>query len=201
MPKQQSALSPNLSLKRIVRKPAVRSKGGIVVTQHRIASEIGARVLKEGGNAIDAAIAAYRDGGADAALAAAVDVAHPKARRAVRAALGQYQTAEAGQLLADLLKAGDASYFVEAETALALGKTRAAAAFDGLVAALDRSGWNETVRVGVLDGLAALQDPRAGCACTRSEAPRRGPQASSEFACRERCQKLTTTVRGGPMDP
>ena len=49
MPKQQSALSPNLSLKRIVRKPAVRSKGGIVVTQHRIASEIGARVLKEGG--------------------------------------------------------------------------------------------------------------------------------------------------------
>lgn len=58
MPKAQSALSPNLSLKRSVRKPSVRSKGGIVVTQSRIASEVGARVLKEGGNAIDAAVAA-----------------------------------------------------------------------------------------------------------------------------------------------
>lgn len=58
MPQKQSALSPNLSLKRAVRKPSVRSAGGIVVTQHRVASETGARVLKEGGNAIDAAIAA-----------------------------------------------------------------------------------------------------------------------------------------------
>ena len=58
MLKPQSALSPNLSLKRTVRKPSVRSGGGIVVTQSRVASEIGARVLKEGGNAIDAAIAA-----------------------------------------------------------------------------------------------------------------------------------------------
>ncbi len=58
MPKVHSALSPNLSLKRRVSKPSARSKGGIVVTQCRVASEIGARVLKEGGNAIDAAIAA-----------------------------------------------------------------------------------------------------------------------------------------------
>jgi gamma-glutamyltranspeptidase/glutathione hydrolase len=58
MPVIASALSPNLSLKRIVRKPAVRSRGGIVVTQHRIASEVGARVLKEGGHAVDAAVAA-----------------------------------------------------------------------------------------------------------------------------------------------
>ena len=58
MPKTQSALSPNLSLKRIVRKPSTRSRGGIVVTQHRVASEVGARVLKDGGNAIDAAVAA-----------------------------------------------------------------------------------------------------------------------------------------------
>ena len=58
MPTPKSALSPNLSLKRTVRKPSVRSKGGIVVTQSRAASEIGARVLKEGGNAIDAAVAA-----------------------------------------------------------------------------------------------------------------------------------------------
>lgn len=58
MPQIASSLSPNLSLKRVVRKPSVRSKGGIVVTQNRVASEIGARVLKEGGHAVDAAIAA-----------------------------------------------------------------------------------------------------------------------------------------------
>lgn len=94
-------------------------------------------------------------------LAAAVDLAHPKARRAVRGALGRFQTAEAATLLADKLKNGDASYFVEADTALALGQTRQAAAFDALVGALDRVGWNETVRVGVLEGLAALGDARA----------------------------------------
>jgi gamma-glutamyltranspeptidase/glutathione hydrolase len=58
VPPIASSLSPNLSLKRVVRKPSVRSKGGIVVTQNRVASEIGARVLKEGGHAVDAAIAA-----------------------------------------------------------------------------------------------------------------------------------------------
>ena len=58
MPRQTSVLSPNLSLKRVVRKPSVRSKNGIVVTQNRIASEVGAKVLKAGGHAVDAAIAA-----------------------------------------------------------------------------------------------------------------------------------------------
>jgi gamma-glutamyltranspeptidase/glutathione hydrolase len=58
MPALASSLSPNISLRRTVRKPSVRSKRGIVVTQNRVASEVGARVLKEGGNAVDAAIAA-----------------------------------------------------------------------------------------------------------------------------------------------
>ena len=53
-----SALSPNLSLCRSVRKPVVRSRTGIVVTQNRAASEIGARVLEAGGHAVDAAVAA-----------------------------------------------------------------------------------------------------------------------------------------------
>ena len=42
----------------VVRKPAVMSRGGVVATQHQAASEVGARVLAEGGNAVDAAIAA-----------------------------------------------------------------------------------------------------------------------------------------------
>jgi gamma-glutamyltranspeptidase / glutathione hydrolase len=57
MPKQTSVLSPNLALKRRVTKPSARSAGGIVVSQNRRAAEIGARVLKEGGHAVDAAVA------------------------------------------------------------------------------------------------------------------------------------------------
>ncbi|WP_394824671.1 gamma-glutamyltransferase family protein [Pendulispora albinea] len=41
-----------------IRKPAVESKNGIVVTQHYEASQIAAQVLAEGGNAVDAAVAA-----------------------------------------------------------------------------------------------------------------------------------------------
>ena len=58
MPKPTYALSPNISRKRTVRKPSARGKGGIVVTQNRVASEAGARVLKAGGHAVDAAVAA-----------------------------------------------------------------------------------------------------------------------------------------------
>ena len=41
-----------------VRKPLVRSAGGVVSTQHYLASEIGAQVLATGGNAVDAAVTA-----------------------------------------------------------------------------------------------------------------------------------------------
>lgn len=41
-----------------LRKPAVKGRYGIVSTQHYAASDVGANVLKEGGNAIDAAVAA-----------------------------------------------------------------------------------------------------------------------------------------------
>src|SRR5215216_7984629 len=51
------AISPNASIRQIVRKPAIRSQGGIVVSHNRVASMIGARVLAEGGHAVDAAVA------------------------------------------------------------------------------------------------------------------------------------------------
>ena len=41
-----------------IRKPAVSSDKGLVATQHYMASDIGAEVLRQGGNAIDAALAA-----------------------------------------------------------------------------------------------------------------------------------------------
>ena len=57
MVQQTSVQSPYLSHRRQVTKPAVRSKNGIVVSQNRAASEAGARVLKAGGHAVDAAVA------------------------------------------------------------------------------------------------------------------------------------------------
>ena len=41
-----------------LRKPAVESSAGLVASQHHLASDVGAKVLAEGGNAIDAAVAA-----------------------------------------------------------------------------------------------------------------------------------------------
>lgn len=47
----------NFSQTQIVQKPSLRSDEGVVAAQHRKAAEVGARILAEGGNAVDAAVA------------------------------------------------------------------------------------------------------------------------------------------------
>ena len=86
--------------------------------------------------------------------------AHPKVRRAVVEALGHFRTTEAMEALKPYALR-DASYLVEAEAARALGRTRQPAALDVLVDLLDRSSWSDVLRVGAIDGLAALRDDRA----------------------------------------
>ncbi len=88
--------------------------------------------------------------------------AHPKVRRAAAKALGEWRgDGKAADGLHDLLERGDPSYLVEAEAATALGRTRSPRAFDLLARVYDeRPSWNETVRAGVLAGLAALRDAR-----------------------------------------
>lgn len=93
-------------------------------------------------------------------LALHVTTAHPKVRRAVVDGLGAFRTTRAAELLATRARS-DASYLVEAEAARALGRTRTGAAFDDLVALLDRDSWAEVVRAAAIDGLGALRDPRA----------------------------------------
>jgi aminopeptidase N len=93
------------------------------------------------------------------ALVACTKVMHPKARRAVAAALGNYKDERAAEALLPLLKKDD-SYFVEAEAATSLGKTKSPKAFAALEAALAKDSFREVIRLGVLAGLAELDDER-----------------------------------------
>ena len=86
--------------------------------------------------------------------------AHPKVRRAVAAALGNFRTAQAaGALLAPAR--GDASYLVQAAALQALGKTRDARAFEVLAAGIAQKSWNGTLESGAARGLGELADERA----------------------------------------
>lgn len=95
------------------------------------------------------------------ALKRAAAVANPKVRRAVVSALGNFKDESAAELLAGIVS-GDTekSRFVLADAALALGKTKSARALPVLQEALKKDSWQQTVRVGVLNGLAELGDGR-----------------------------------------
>ncbi len=85
---------------------------------------------------------------------------HPKVRRAVADALGNFRDA----CVADALLAparGDASYFVQAAALHSLGKTRDSRAFEVLSAALGQKTWNGVVESGAALGLGELADARA----------------------------------------
>jgi aminopeptidase N len=94
------------------------------------------------------------------ALIKAGNTQHPKVRRAVIDALGNFRTTAAMEAIKPHALR-DASYLVESEAARALGRTRQAAAFEVLLDLLERPSWFDVVRAGAIEGLAALRDDRA----------------------------------------
>jgi aminopeptidase N len=87
---------------------------------------------------------------------------HPRVRRAVAAALGEFRgDARAGALLARWVEEGDASYFAEANAALALGRTRAPGAVEVLSHALERPSFQDVIRARALEGLGATGEEAA----------------------------------------
>jgi aminopeptidase N len=106
------------------------------------------------------ALGKIRSEEAFSALAAHAGTDHPKVRRAVASALGNFKTAAAAKILEKRAKS-DPSYLVEAESVRALGRTRQAEALQVIVPLLDRSSWAEVSRAGALDALGALRDERA----------------------------------------
>ncbi len=108
------------------------------------------------------ALGAIRTTAALDALIEGLKLPHPKARRAVVRALGNFRgDARAASALADIVAAGDASYFVEAEAVLALGKTRDERAFAHLTEALKRDSYLDVIRTHAIAGMAELRDERA----------------------------------------
>ncbi|HZF21780.1 MAG TPA: M1 family aminopeptidase [Dongiaceae bacterium] len=95
------------------------------------------------------------------ALIAGLKTKHPKARRAVVKALGEFRDEEAAKELIEIVQDTDPSYYVEAEASRSLGKTRSAKAFEVLKAALRKDSFNEVIRSGVFDGYAELKNPNA----------------------------------------
>jgi aminopeptidase N len=93
-------------------------------------------------------------------LLVALRHSHPKVRRPVAAALGNFRDAEVASALLGVARE-DASYFVQAAALESLGKTRDARAFDALVAAIGQRTWNGVVEAGAARGLAELADGRA----------------------------------------
>jgi aminopeptidase N len=108
------------------------------------------------------AIGSMKTAAARDMLIGLLTVPHPKARRAVVEALGEFRGDErAADALLPVLQQGDASYFVEGEAAKSLGRIRSNRAYDALVAALEKDAWNDTIRVRALEGMGELKDDRA----------------------------------------
>lgn len=108
-----------------------------------------------------AALARIRTPEALATLLEGASIAPPKARRAVMRALGVFRDPAAAEALLRVLREGDASYFVEAEAALAVAKTRDERAFEAVRLALERDSYLEVVRAHALSAMAELRDARA----------------------------------------
>lgn len=89
------------------------------------------------------------------ALQRGLSIKHVKARRAVVEALGTFRRPENLEMLKKALDAKD-SYYVPAEAARAIGKARTKASRGVLEGLLKVDSWNDTIRQGAIDGLAAL---------------------------------------------
>jgi aminopeptidase N len=101
------------------------------------------------------------------ALLSARTQENPRVRRAVATALGDFVITHApgNQRAAELLEgwvvAGDASCFVEAAAALALGRTRSPRAVAVLPGLLSRNSFQDVIRARAIDGLGATGDEAA----------------------------------------
>lgn len=107
------------------------------------------------------ALGSIRTPAARTALLDQIGIEQPRVRRAVIEALANFRRdAAVADAVWQRLSDGDPSYYVEAFAATTLGKLRTPDAFDRISRALDRSSWNDVIRMHALIGLGELRDPR-----------------------------------------
>jgi aminopeptidase N len=102
------------------------------------------------------------DAARDRLVSALSSEKHARARRAIVRALGEFRgSVTAAEVLAGLVEQGDASYFVEAEACLSLGKVRAPQAPALLRQAATRDAFLDVIRSHAYKGLAEARDDSA----------------------------------------
>ncbi|MBI2866702.1 MAG: DUF3458 domain-containing protein [Chloroflexi bacterium] len=106
------------------------------------------------------ALGAMKSEAARQALLECLEVKHPKARKAVVAALGEFKHESVVDALAPMLKR-DASYFVEAEAAKSIGRTKSPRAYELLEKALAKESYADVIRMLAFEGFGELKDERA----------------------------------------
>ena len=119
---------------------------------------------------------------ARAALLGAMGDAHPKARRAVIAALGAFRSADVRDALAAKVEAGDPSVQVEGEAIKALGQTRDPRVATLAAPLLQQDSWGDLLRMRALEALGATRDAAVlptVLAHTRPEASNRARAAGA----------------------
>jgi aminopeptidase N len=107
------------------------------------------------------ALGSIRSNAALDELLASLNVQHPKARRAVVRALGEFREERASAWLARVIDEGDASYYVEASATAAIGKTRTPAAYAALERSLGKDSQNDVIRASAFEGFGQLRDERS----------------------------------------
>ena len=101
-------------------------------------------------------LAAIHSASALEGLLQGVGAAHPRVRRAVVRALGEYKDEASVDALVALAEQGDPSYYVEAEISRSLGKTKSDKALPVLEKAMDKPSLNDIILSSTLDGYAEL---------------------------------------------
>ena len=91
------------------------------------------------------------------ALIHSVGIENPKVRRAVVKAIGEFKKQENISLLQRILE-NDESYFVQAESAISLGKSTSREVFSTLLKALRIRSFNEVIASAALTGFGELKD-------------------------------------------
>ncbi len=154
--------SATLAIDRVHAARALAKKGG-VVAQHALAKAlVHDRFWAVRGAAAEALGVIRGDDARTALVRALTDEIQPRARRAIARALGGFRgDLLAGAALAVVVEHGDASYFVEAEACLALGKTRVGVAPALLRRAAERASYTDVIRQHAYRGLAEARDDSA----------------------------------------